>query len=184
MCATCTSTTKIHICWGKEISGIGWDPWIRHCNPVPVAYFAACYLQQILPRLNISSVKHANLIAREVINRENMILCLRPSIQELEHAKIVVCSDAVIPHQVKMKKVAQEGCMFIIAYGTNTESKFHTRSWLSHEQRRSSHSKVQVESISAITSVGCATQANSVFCRMLLGRKLTIILVVDRLALR
>ncbi len=91
-------------------------------------------------------------------------------------------SDAGFPHPGENKKVAQEGCVFGVSFGTKKGSKFHTLGWLSRKQRRVSNSSGQAEAIAAITSFGCALNARTVW-ENITGEQLPIILVVDSLGL-
>ncbi len=91
-------------------------------------------------------------------------------------------SDAGFPHPGENKKVAQEGCVFGVSFGTKKGSKFHTLGLLSRKQRRVSNSSGQAEAIAAITSVGCALNARTVW-ENITGEQLPITLVVDSLGL-
>ena len=148
----------------------------------PIAAFAASYIQQIVPKMIIAGVKHANGIARDILRRENRVCYLRPTVDAVRRARIVVFSDAGFPHKGAKKKVAQEGCILGIAFGVKTGSIFHGISWLSRKQRRCSHSSTQAECIAAMTSLGCAMHIKSVW-NCVTGCELPITLVIDSLGL-
>ena len=127
-------------------------------------------------------MKHSNGIARDVIKRNTEISYLRPEKEDTGKARLVVFSDAGFPHQEENKRVAQEGCIFGVAFGEKKDSKFHVLGWLSRKQRRSSQSSGQAECIAAMTSVGCAIHAQPV-CKGITGIRFPITLVVDSLGL-
>lgn len=148
----------------------------------PLAGFAASFIQQIIPRMTIAGVKFANGIAKDALKRSNSITYLNPSKEERSSETIVVFSDAGFPHKGVEKKVAQEGCIFGIAYGMKKNSIFHTLGWISRKQRRVSHSSGQAETIAAVTSLGCGMNVQSVWCSIT-SQKLPTTLVVDNLGL-
>ena len=101
----------------------------------PLASFAASFIQQIVPKITVAGVKHSNGITRDVLKRSSQITYLRPSPEEVEQTRLVVFSDAGFPHNGLMKRVAQEDCLFGIAFGEKSGCKFHTLGWMSRKQR-------------------------------------------------
>lgn len=99
----------------------------------PIASFAASYTQKIVPHMKIAGVKHANGIARDVLKIDNTITYLRLTKEESDHVRLVVFSDAGLPHQGERKIVAQETCVFGVAFRTKARSKFRRLIWLSHK---------------------------------------------------
>ncbi len=73
----------------------------------------------------------ANGIVRDVVRREVQISYLQPTIRERKEPWIVCF--AGFPHPGENKKVAQEGCVFVVSFGTEKGSKFHTLGWLSRK---------------------------------------------------
>lgn len=122
------------------------------------ASFASSYLQQCLPTMTISDIKFRNGTIWEVIRREATITCLKPNLEELEKARIVVFSDAGFSHSGERRRVAQEGCVCGISFGTSTGSIFHTIMFVSRKQRRVSQSPGAAETTAAISGYDYARQ--------------------------
>lgn len=148
----------------------------------PLASFAASYLQQILPKVMVAGVRHANGIAKDMLRRDLKILYLRPTPVEVRNARIAVFTDAGYPHQGVQKKVAQEGCIFGVSFGTHQGAPFHALGWISRKQRRVSNSNLQAECIAAVTGVGMAMYAAKVW-KNATNMVLPITIVVDSLGL-
>lgn len=148
----------------------------------PLAAFAASYVQQILPKMTIAGLKHANGVVRDVLRRDCSLEYVMPTAMELRNARIAVFSDAGYPHTGVEKKVAQEGCIVGVAFGTQKGAPYHVLGWLSRKQRRVSNSSIQAECIAAVTSVGYGTHAAKVWANVT-GKVIPITIVVDSLGL-
>ena len=148
----------------------------------PLASFAASYVQQILPKMTVAGVKHSNGIAKDILRRDIKILYIRPTPVEVRRARIAVFTDAGYPHQGVEKKVAQEGCLVGVAFGTHHGAPFHSLGWISRKQRRVSNSSLQAECIAAVTGVGMATHAAKVW-KNATNMVLPLTIVVDSLGL-
>ena len=57
---------------------------------LPVSAFASRFIQKLLPEMNVSGVKLANVIARHVLRRSNEIVYGRPEYAERNNPRIVV----------------------------------------------------------------------------------------------
>lgn len=97
--------------------------YLRTCIS-PIAAFAASYLQQCLQTMTVAGMKTANGIIREIQRLEPVITYLRPTEEEVRMARVASFSDGGFPHKGSRRKVAQEGCIVGIAFGTAVESKF------------------------------------------------------------
>eukprot|EP00171_Calliarthron_tuberculosum_P003431 IDg3431t1 len=118
----------------------------------PFASFASSYMQQCLPSMTIAGMKEVNGIVREVVRKDQLLVYLQPSKEERMNARVVAFSDAGFPHQGNIKK------------------------------RRVSNSSGQAEAIAAVTALGCALNAVTVW-RSATNEELPITLVVDSLGL-
>jgi len=148
----------------------------------PMASFAASFIQQLIPKMTIAGVKYANGIARDLLKRQMCITYIRPQDEVKSLARIVVFSDAGFPRMDVEKKVAQEGNIVGIAFGSKKGAIFHAISWISRKQRRVSNSSGMAETIAATTAVGCALNVQTVMFNIT-RKKLPITLVVDSMGL-
>ena len=148
----------------------------------PLASFAASYIQQLITKLSIAGLKHANGIAKDVLKSESQLFYLRTNSDEIRNARIVVFSDAGFPHKGVSRRTAQEGCIVGVAFGLKKGVPYHVIVWVSRKQRRVSTSSIHAECIGAVTSQGFAIHAQVVW-KNVTGVGLPITLVIDSLGL-
>ncbi len=75
-------------------------------------------------------MKKANAITRDALKRDPTMSYIQSSVQEKAAAMVSVFSDA------SLKKVAQEGCIAGIAFGSDVDRIFYTIAPQSHKQYR------------------------------------------------
>lgn len=148
----------------------------------PLASFSASYIQQILPKMTVAGLKHANGIAKDLLRRDIKLEYARPTVGERRNARIAVFTDAGYPHTGVEKKVAQEGCIVGVAFGTEQGAPYHIIGWLSKKQRRVSNSSIQAECIATVTSVGFARYCANIW-ENITGNQMPITIVTDSLGL-
>ena len=143
----------------------------------PFASFAASFLQQCIAFMTIAKLTNANGIIRDVLRHTTVISYPRPSNEEQKYARIVCFSDAGYCNPVE-KKRAQEGCIFGIAFGTQTGDIFHTIGYVSRSQKRLSQSSAAAETIAATMEFGYASNLQRAYLQ-LNGSRLPLTLVLD-----
>ena len=113
---------------------------------LPIAAFAASYLQQKISDLKVSHLREANSVLKEIQQVEPKLLFLSPS--SYENARYIGFSDAA---QGKTS-YGQTGHISGIAFKNPSHHIFHAIDWQSSRQNRLSFSSIGAEILAAAAS--------------------------------